>query len=100
MKATLVLLLAAPAVSLAAASITVEAGDYDRRETVVECRLPAGVSGLTGGGETSAVQHDAEGQAWFVVRNLKHGETRTYQFIKADSVQMAQAKSGPGAVTL
>ena len=100
MKATLVLLLAAPIASFAAASITVEAGDYDRRETVVECQLPAGVSGLAAGNQTQAVQHDSEGQAWFVVRNLKRGETRTYQFIKADSMSTAQAKSGPGAVTL
>jgi hypothetical protein len=86
-----------------AASITVEAGDYDRRDCVVECKLPPGVSGLMVGDNTVAVQHESqapEGVAWFIERELKRGTKKTYRFVKADSLAAAQARAGNGTVTL
>ncbi len=86
-----------------AASVTVEAGDYDRRDCVVECNLPPGVSGLMAGGETVSVQHASQepgGKAWFIERDLKRGAKKTYTFVKADAFATVQARSGKGTVTL
>src|SRR5262245_10374335 len=99
MKAVVVFVLAA-AVASHAAEITVEAGDYDRRETVVEGRMPAGVSGLVSADQSLVVQHGTDGRAWFIVRGLKRGEQKTYQFVKADGFQDAQAKPAPGGIIL
>jgi hypothetical protein len=99
MKATLVVLFSAAITSLAADSITVEAGDFDRKEVVVECELPAGVSGLVSEDQSPAVQH-ADGKAWFIVRGLKRGEKKTYQFAKANAPHRARADAEPGAITL
>lgn len=80
--------------------VTVEAGDFDRRDTVVECKLPPGVSGLASEGGSALVQHGPDGRAWFIVGDLKRGAKRTYTFQKADGKQLAEARSGKGAVTL
>jgi hypothetical protein len=89
-----------PLVLAAQPKLTVEAGDFDRRDTVVECQLPRGVSGLSAGGDTTLVQHDENGRAWFVVRDLKRGAKKTYSFIKADGLVTAEAQTNAGAVTL
>jgi len=88
--------------SLFAAGLVVEAGDYDRRSAVVECNLPAGVSGLkaTEGRETVMVQHDPAGRAWFVLRELKRGAKQSFQFVKANGKSEANARSEPGSVAL
>jgi len=81
--------------------IVVEAGDYDRRETIVECQLPAGVSGLAANdGATVAVQHDADGRAWFVVPELKRGTRKVFEFIKLAPASQVAAKADDAAVTL
>ncbi len=99
MKATFLLLLAGVVAACAAESITVEAGDFDRNETVVECALPIGVSGLYSPDDHPLVQHDG-GKAWFVVRDLKRGEKRTYTFAKANGSRSVNAEAKPGTVTL
>ncbi|HEY0551246.1 MAG TPA: PmoA family protein [Verrucomicrobiae bacterium] len=86
-----------------AASITVEAGDYDRRDCVVECNLPPGVSGLVadgGKGDAVAVQHEANGPAWFIARDVPRGTKKTYRFAKMDSPNVVEARTGAGTVTL
>ena len=99
MKATFLLLLAGVVAACAAESATVEAGDFDRHETVVECQLPIGVSGLVSNDDHPLVQHDG-GKAWFVVRDLKRGEKRTYTFAKANGSRSVNAEAKPGTVTL
>src|SRR6185503_19891304 len=62
-----------------AASITVEAGDYDRRDCVVEFKLPPGqfnsVWPREGGSLPLQVK---DGAGAFILAELKHGEKRTY----------------------
>ena len=81
--------------------IVVVAGDYDRTETVVHFNLPAGVSGnvvkWTGG--TAALQTEGR-EAWFILRDLKRGEKRSYTLAHAGVLETAQAKTEPGSVTL
>ena len=85
---------------IAAGKLTVAAGDYDRRGTVVECKLPPGVSGLSAAdGTTVPVQH-ANGRAWFILPDLKRGATKTFEFIKADAPARATAKRDSASVTL
>ena len=100
MNATFALLLASALTLPAASSLTVEAGEFDRRETLVECQLPPGVSGLTSAKDSAAVQHGPDGRAWFIVRGLKRGESRTYEFAKANYPQNATATTAEGAITL
>jgi hypothetical protein len=100
MKATFLLLLAGAVAACAADSITVEAGDFDRRETIVECELPVGVSGLVSKDQTLPVQHDGNGRARFIVRDLKRGESRTYSFAKVQGAWAAEAKAKTDSVTL
>jgi hypothetical protein len=102
MKLPLLLALAAARAAAAdSAQIIVEAGEYDRHDTVIELKLPPGVSGLTGGaGQTVLVQRDAEGRAWFIERGLKRGAKKTYALVKADELPQASARSEKGAVTL
>ncbi len=100
MKATLVFLITGTVAGVAVESITVDAGDFDRRETIVECQLPIGVSGLVSEGDHPVVQHDASGKAWFIVSDLKRGEKRTYTFAKANGPVRVGADEKPGIVTL
>lgn len=100
MKSALALLLAASGAAFAANSVTVEAGNFDRRETVVECQLPIGVSGLVSDADHPLVQHDGSGRAWFVVRNLKRGEARTYSFAKANGPHEVRTEIASDRVTL
>jgi hypothetical protein len=102
MKLPLLLaLVTARAAAADSAQIIVEAGEFDRHDTVIELKLPPGVSGLTAAeGQTVLVQHDAEGHAWFIERDLKRGAKKTYAFVKADGPPQASARSEKGAVTL
>ena len=97
MKSTFAFLLATSLAAAAQQTLTIEAGEFDRHETVVECKLPAGVSGFADG---PLVQHDADGRAWFIEPNLKRGASKTYRFVKADGRGAAEAKSANGSVTL
>jgi len=86
---------------LFSADLTVEAGDYDRRDSVIECTLPPGVSGLIiADGQTVPVQHDGSKRAWFVLPELKRGAKKTFRFVKADASAAVEAKSAAGSVTL
>ena len=97
MRSTFALLLAAGVSVTAQQTLTIEAGDFDRHDAIVECRLSTGVSGFLNG---PVVQHDAEGRAWFIEPELKRGEKKSYQFVKANGLSVAQAKSAPGSVIL
>jgi hypothetical protein len=103
MKATFSLLFAAIAFSHAAhPGIVVEAGDFDRREAIARFRMPDGVNGNTlidADGKATPLQLDGS-EAWFVARNLKRGEKRSYRFGNAAVQELAQAVAGSGTVTL
>jgi len=63
--------------------LTVNAGDWDRKDTVVSFSLPAWQSGasvkfLQGEGRTIPLQIDGHGHASFVEPNLKKGNSKTY----------------------
>jgi hypothetical protein len=93
------------AMSVHAAQIVVDAGEYDRRETVVRVALPAGdwlkpVALKSGENETTPLQVHGR-DAWFIVRDLKRGTRRTYTAVPAESGQfIAQAEEKPDSVTL
>jgi len=82
--------------------IIVEAGDFDRRQTVTRFTLPAGVAApalITSGDTSAAVQSEGR-EAWFVLPELKRGEKRTYTFTTGGVQQLAEAQGGSGTVTL
>jgi hypothetical protein len=102
MKATFLFLLTAATASFAAPTITVDAGNFDRRETLVRFRVPPG--GLDGnvvsaGGATVPLQVEGN-EAAFIVRDLKRGEKRTYTIANAGVKQIMEAVGTDGAVTL
>ena len=68
--------------------LTVNAGDWDRKDTVVSFSLPsspsrATVNALRGDGKSIPLQVDAQGHAWFVELNLKKGTSKTYETASA-----------------
>lgn len=79
------LLCAAP---VFAASLTVEAGDYDRRDCVVEFKLRPGSVNLflKAEGKEFMLQGDREGNAWFVLDELKRRQRKTYELHFAPQV--------------
>ena len=82
--------------------IIVEAGDYDRREAIAHFKLPDGINGnalIASDGKSTGLQTDGN-DAWFVVRDLKRGEKRTYTVDAAGVQQLAKAVGGNGTVTL
>ncbi len=102
MKATLILLSAAALTSFAAESLTVEAGDFDRRETIVEFKLPTGVKAnalVDSAGQSTALQVNPDGRAWFIERDLKRGARKTYTLGNAGVRQTVAALGGDGSVT-
>jgi hypothetical protein len=87
----------------AAVSVAVDAGAFDRRETVVSFKLPPGVktvSVLKSDAETSPVQADADGNAWFIIRDLKRGAGRTYTFENAAVRERVSAEQAKGELQL
>ncbi len=87
----------------AAVSVSVDAGAFDRRDTVVSFKLPPGittVSVLKSDVETAPVQSDADGNAWFIVRDLKRGATRTYTFENAGIRERVRAEREKGVLQL
>jgi hypothetical protein len=90
MRATLLALIIAPIVGLmgqskapVAPTITVAAGAFDRRDTIVTATIPnvkesAPLFLNDGKGPTIPAQVGANGEVTFVVPELKAGETRTY----------------------
>src|SRR2546422_781463 len=69
--------------------ITVRAGDYDRRDSVVWFTLPAGARDFQQladeRGNMIALQTDREDHACFIEKELQHGSTRTYRLVSATS---------------
>jgi hypothetical protein len=69
--------------------ITVLAGEYDRRDSVVWFTLPAGAREFQQladeRGNRIALQTDPEGRACFIEKELKHGSARTYRWVAAES---------------
>ena len=83
--------------------VTVEAGGFDRHETVVEFKLPPAVktrSVLVSAGQGTPLQIGPGGHAWTIVRDLKRGEKRNYRLADGAVRELARAESGPGTVTL
>ena len=84
-------------------AISIEAGDYDRRDTVVEFKLPPDAhpaSLLTSEGKSTALQPAGGGRAWFIERELKRGATKTYTLSSGGAQQLAQAQRKDDSVTL
>jgi hypothetical protein len=64
--------------------VTVSAGKFDRVETAVQVKAPAGLPDFAdlddGAGHVSHFEvHDGVG--WFIIRDLKAGESRTYHVV-------------------
>ena len=96
-------LVAMHAVAAEKTQITVEAGDYDRRDTVVQFKLPPEVKPaalIVSDGQSAALQIGAKGEAWFVERALKRGAKKTYTLSDGAVRQPVTAQAEKGAVTL
>src|SRR5438876_61379 len=70
--------------------LTVNACDWDRKDTVVSFSLPswqsgASVSVLQGESKNIPLQIDAQGHAWFVEPNLKKATYKTYELTPANA---------------
>src|SRR5262245_51187508 len=69
--------------------VTVLAGEYDRRDSVVWFRLPAGARKFQQLadelGNRIALQTGPEGSACFIEKELKNGSSRTYRLVAAES---------------
>ena len=83
--------------------ITVEAGAFDRHNTIVEFDLP-GASGLAlqDGDQRLPLQIDEDGKAWFILKELKRGQTKTFRLVSAKDNPAAtvRAKRLSGEVKL
>ena len=106
MKLHLLLTLLTSAAFAGQTNITIEAGDFDRSYTVVECVLPPGMEpgilahSVTGIGQDTALQVGPEGRGWFIERNLKRGERKTYVFKSGPARVPVRALAANGAITL
>ncbi len=74
----------------AAYTLSVEAGDYDRRHTITMFAMPEGIEGAAfvlrdGAGAAVPLQVDAEGTAWFILDRLDAGQTQTYRLEPAQA---------------
>jgi len=69
--------------------ISVLAGDYDRRDSIVWFTLPAGARDFQQladeRGNIIALQTDREGHACFIEKELTHGSARTYRLVASES---------------
>ncbi len=68
--------------------VTVHAGEFDRRGTVVSAVLPekAKVQGARLGGKFIPVQTDDSNRIWWVVADLKKGQSETYELLPETAV--------------
>jgi len=101
---TIALLCVVYSAAAAETKIIVEAGDYDRRETVVEFKLPPDVKPTalitSGGTRPVPLQIGPDGQATFVEPNLQRGGKKTYTFTDGVARQPVSVQSEDGTVTL
>jgi len=77
--------------------LTVAAGDWERRQTLVVCTLPPKTLGLQlrdRAGRTSTIQIEASGYGSFIIEYLPKGATKSFEVISGDSKQT----TGPPAV--
>ena len=99
---------AAGQVPIAEGTVTVSAGEFDRRDSVVAFPLPPGAAAgrweLAGeAGDVAAVQVDKSGRAAFILKELKAGQSKSYTLRPAraagvqDNAAVSVAKEG-GAV--
>lgn len=80
----------------AATTMTIDAGELDRSDAIVEFDLPPGVKGnrlATSGGDSTALQISRDGRATFIVHSLPRGQKRTYTFKEGETPAFAEAKS-------
>ena len=87
-RSALILPLLLPAALTAIAAdqplrVTVHAGEFDRRGTVVSVVLPekSKVQGARLGGKFLTVQADESNRVWWVVADLKKGQSETYELL-------------------
>ena len=79
-------------VSLEPSRVTVSAGTFDRRQTVVSVKLPPGqdVWDLADDQKRrTPVQADGAGQGMFILDELAAGQSRTYRLVPAARTRMA-----------
>jgi hypothetical protein len=91
-------LLASASAALAAekkGTVTVEAGDYERKQTIVTFALPPELrtcNAVRQGGNTVPLQVDKLGQGSFVVPDLKKGAKATYDLLQPRNAGEARPK--------
>lgn len=97
-------LLATVFAALAEQTITVEAGNYDRRDCVVEFQLPANVKPKpllsVDGGRSIPLQIEPDGRASFIEPELKRGTKKLYTFSDGIARIPVREVSEKGSVTL
>jgi hypothetical protein len=104
MKSPLLLLLSFAAVSLHAAEwrLTVQAGDFDRQDSIVTFDAPEGVRGnLTlkaPDGSTTPLQIDSSGHAVFIEPHLAKGAEKLYTLSSASDLPAAISATKDGDV--
>jgi len=80
----------------AAPTITVDAGKFDRRDTVVSFELPKTMGKLTqakaADGTTLPIQIDPDGKASMIIRMLPKGARATYSLVRTDTMPAAEVK--------
>ncbi len=102
-RALLTLAVATATALHAETTIVVEAGDYDRRDTIVTFKLPPTAkptSILLSDGQTAALQTDANGNAWFILGELPRGAKKTYTFGDGAVRIRAQTDTAKGELAL
>src|SRR4051812_31809178 len=84
MKSAFGFLLASFLAVSAEQTITIEAGDFDRHDVVVEFKLPPDVkpTGMLAseGQRPTGLQITPDGHAWFIEPDLKRGTKKIYTF--------------------
>lgn len=86
--AAIIAILTAVEASAAPQKLTVAAGEFDRRESVVPVKVPEdtepGIYTLTDGAEQNPLQVGPGGRGAFILSELKAGQTRTYRIERRD----------------
>ena len=91
----------------AAYTLRVEAGDYDRRQTITSFTMPEGLDSMAfqlrdDEGALAPLQIDPDGTAWFILNRLDAGQTKTYRLEPAQTASPGGvvAQYGDGTVHL
>jgi len=81
--------------------IVVSAGDHDRDQTIVNFAVPVDVTDgawQLNDGNGAVPMQARSGQAWFILRNLKAGQTRSYRIDTAPKSEAIVDVSREGGV--